>query len=78
MLTLCVLGVVLLCCFNVFLGYSADQWTAFAAGNITGAAALAWVVGISFMVRQMFVRCIVVISALFIYCLFFVFMKSHI
>ena len=55
MLTLCVLGVVLLCCFNVFLGYSADQWTAFAAGNITGAAALAWVVGISFMVRQLFV-----------------------
>ena len=44
------LGMVILYCCNMILAYRGDMWAFFAASNITGAVALAWVFGISYMV----------------------------
>ena len=37
-------------CFNVFLGYTTEQWAQFVASHVMGAFSLAWVSGISYMV----------------------------
>ena len=44
------LGIVILYCCNMILAYRGDMWAFFVASNITGAVALAWVFGISYMV----------------------------
>lgn len=40
----------MLWCLNVYLAYPLDRWSHFIATNVSGAGALAWVAGISYMV----------------------------